>query len=134
MSQIHKIGDLKICTQALLVLVAGIVLAIISFILQPEAAPTIVLMLVVIFVSAYAINCTVVGNCEIFGWILSVFYVILLMSGMYIHGNAFKLPEHIKDMIIASLTEVKDVTGQVVEDVAKGSKSVIKSAKGAFRV
>jgi len=134
MAQIHKIGDLKICTQALIILVTGIVLAVISLILQPSAAPAVLMMLIVVMVSAYMVNCTVVGDCEIFGWILSVFYVLNLIIGMYVYGNSTRFTEEIKNMVLKTLDESKGLAENIVSDVVKTGKNVTKTVQKTLKL
>lgn len=132
MATFYKIGSIRLCAQAALILLVSSVLAIISMLLKPSAIPVILLMYLPVLVSVYAVNCQVVGDCEVFAWVLSVMYVLMLISAMVAHQNieqvgadTFGLVSKIIDDTINSGEKLGKVT---TSNLRKLSKTVSKIA------
>jgi hypothetical protein len=83
-SKFITIGQLTVSKQAFYVALFGIILSIVTIIVAPFLFPSTVLMLALIFLAAYNINCTIVGSCHIWAWVLTIFYIIMLGTNIAI--------------------------------------------------
>ena len=98
--QVYTIGKIKVVKQAYIVLISGLIAVGILFLLSLFAVNNIKVKLAFLFVSiimfglvcyeAYAVNCTIVGNCNKLAWVLSVFFIIMLVSYVFQIYNIFK--------------------------------------------
>ena len=80
--RIIKIGKLKISLQSLIIVIGGIFL---SLILSVFLNIWVGLGLLPIFLlSAYNVNCTLVGHCTIWAWILTSLFLIQVLSYLLI--------------------------------------------------
>lgn len=70
------IGSLKITIQAFVLFVSGVVTAAIMLIVMPSIWFVSIGILVLSFVAAYVINCTVEGKCVIYSWTITVIVVL----------------------------------------------------------
>lgn len=68
----------KITQQAYLIALAGIVLAVIvvALTLNMQGVVIALALLLSFFIYAYNVNCTIVGKCHVWAWLLTVLYVL----------------------------------------------------------
>lgn len=103
--QVYTIGKIKVVKQAYIVLISGLVAVGILFLLSLFVVNNIKVKLALLFVSiilfglvcyeAYAVNCTIVGNCNKLAWVLSVLFIIMLVSYVLQIYKAFKMIDNI---------------------------------------
>lgn len=85
MQKTVKIGKLEITTQAFIVIVIGLVLGVFSsYFMNPLAG---LVIIPAFFLSAYQINCMIVGKCIVLTWILIALYILYTM--VIISSKAF---------------------------------------------
>lgn len=70
------IGSLKVTIQAFVLFLSGTITAAIVLIIMPSIWFVSVGMIVLSFVAAYVINCTVEGKCIIYSWTITVIIVL----------------------------------------------------------
>lgn len=70
------IGSLKVTIQAFVLFVSGAVTAAVILIIMPSIWFVSIGILVLSFVAAYVINCTVEGKCIIYSWTITVIVVL----------------------------------------------------------
>lgn len=76
---------IKMTRQAFLILITGIIAGVlVAFKKHPEIGVSIVLGAAV---QAYTVNCTVVGHCNLWAWILTVGLVISSIMGLHLVRN-----------------------------------------------
>lgn len=68
----------KITQQAYLIALAGIVLAVIvvALTLNMQGVVIALALLLSFFIYAYNVNCTIVGKCHVWAWLLTVLYML----------------------------------------------------------
>lgn len=68
----------KITQQAYLIALAGIVLAVIvvALTLNMQGVVIALALLLSFFIYAYNVNCTIVGKCHIWAWLLTILYIL----------------------------------------------------------
>jgi hypothetical protein len=68
----------KIAQQAYLVVLVGIVLSIIVVAVSFNRQGIMVALVVLLsfFIYAYNVNCTIVGRCSVWAWLLTVLYIL----------------------------------------------------------
>jgi hypothetical protein len=77
------IGSLTISRQSFIIAVSGIIAGIILMIVLPGAAKvTGLFTILVFFMASYNVNCTLVGHCNTWAWILT--FGAILNAIMYI--------------------------------------------------
>lgn len=127
--QIYRIGGMRISLQALLVVVLSCLLAIVVIALSPSTGITIgiLLFLLSMLILAYIINCMIVGQCNVFAWIISLIYVIYLLFALVSIGYMKHSGENIEELF-------EDITdGNIIkklEGIYEKAKSAIKTVKG----
>lgn len=68
----------KITQQAYLIALAGIVLAVIvvALTLNMQGVVIALALLLSFFIYAYNVNCTIVGKCHVWAWLLTILYIL----------------------------------------------------------
>lgn len=68
----------KITQQAYLIALAGIVLAVIvvALTLNMQGVVIALALLLSFFIYAYNVNCTLVGKCHVWAWLLTILYLL----------------------------------------------------------
>lgn len=66
------IGTLKVTIQALVLFISGAVTSLLLLIIMPSIWYVSIGILVLSFVAAYVINCTVEGKCIVYSWTITV--------------------------------------------------------------
>lgn len=68
----------KITQQAYLIALAGIVLAVIvvALTLNMQGVIIALALLLSFFIYAYNVNCTIVGKCHVWAWLLTILYIL----------------------------------------------------------
>lgn len=76
-----QIGKLTIALQALLVFILGLVVSLSILVLFPNLYGLIgaIGIMVPFGIATYLVNCTIVGKCILFSWILVGMYVLMAM-------------------------------------------------------
>jgi Na+-translocating ferredoxin:NAD+ oxidoreductase RnfE subunit len=77
-SQMVNFMGEKITQQAYLIALAGIVLAVIvvALTLSMQGVVIALALLLSFFIYAYNVNCTIVGKCHIWAWLLTILYIL----------------------------------------------------------
>jgi Na+-translocating ferredoxin:NAD+ oxidoreductase RnfE subunit len=77
-SQMVNFMGEKITQQAYLIALAGIVLAVIvvALTLNMQGVVIALALLLSFFIYAYNVNCTIVGKCHVWAWLLTVLYIL----------------------------------------------------------
>lgn len=65
---------------AFIVALTGIILALAVVMAVPSIWPAGLLIMLVFFLGAYIVNCTVYGHCKVLAWVLTVLYLINAVS------------------------------------------------------
>ena len=65
---------------AFIVALTGIILALAIVMAVPSIWPAGLMIMLVFFLGAYIVNCTVYGHCKVLAWVLTVLYVINALS------------------------------------------------------
>ena len=73
-----KIGSLKLSMQAVVVAACGIVFGLVVGLTYNVVVGLIAIL--PFFMGAYTVNCTVVGHCTVWAWILTIVYVINVLG------------------------------------------------------
>lgn len=68
----------KITQQAYLIALAGIILAVIvvALTLNMQGVVIALALLLSFFIYAYNVNCTIVGKCHVWAWLLTILYIL----------------------------------------------------------
>lgn len=87
MTKFVKILGANISYQALTTLIVGYIAAIVAVFAGLPGIVIGIVLIIVTSINAYSINCTIVGKCEVFSYILTVFMIIysfaLVGAGFY---------------------------------------------------
>jgi Na+-translocating ferredoxin:NAD+ oxidoreductase RnfE subunit len=77
-SQMVNFMGEKITQQAYLIALAGIVLAVIvvALTLNMQGVVIALALLLSFFIYAYNVNCTIVGKCHVWAWLLTILYIL----------------------------------------------------------
>jgi Na+-translocating ferredoxin:NAD+ oxidoreductase RnfE subunit len=77
-SQMVNFMGEKITQQAYLIALAGIVLAVIvvALTLSMQGVVIALALLLSFFIYAYNVNCTIVGKCHVWAWLLTILYIL----------------------------------------------------------
>jgi Na+-translocating ferredoxin:NAD+ oxidoreductase RnfE subunit len=77
-SQMVNFMGEKITQQAYLIALAGIVLAVIvvALTLSMQGVVISLALLLSFFIYAYNVNCTIVGKCHVWAWLLTILYIL----------------------------------------------------------
>lgn len=89
-----NIGGVKVSRASFFILITGVIIAAILAIFLPFPYSIVISVLVLLFsiMNAYTINCTQVGHCKIWAWILtSVFIVYLCIYSLIFLINKDKI-------------------------------------------
>lgn len=82
--KVISIGKLKITLPAFIILVTGLTAVLFIILLAPYFWFVALYLLFVVLVSTYAVNCTIVGKCRIYAWIVCAVailsYVFVVIS------------------------------------------------------
>lgn len=81
-TQTVTVGPLKVTYPAFLVLLAGVVGAVITLFIPYGVFVSIYLILMA-SVASYTINCTLVGNCTMWAWLLAVLDIIIIIAAIF---------------------------------------------------
>jgi hypothetical protein len=65
---------------AFIVALTGIILALAIVMTVPSIWPASLVIMLVFFLGAYIVNCTVYGHCKVLAWVLTVLYAINAVS------------------------------------------------------
>jgi hypothetical protein len=65
---------------AFIVALTGIILALAVVMAVPSIWPAGLVIMLVFFLGAYIVNCTVYGHCKVLAWVLTVLYMINAVS------------------------------------------------------
>lgn len=77
-----RIGSLNLSVQALITAVLGIVAGLAIIIAAPQLWFLSLFIIIAFFANAYTINCTLVGHCYTWAWILVAVAIILFLNLM----------------------------------------------------
>lgn len=77
---IIRVGSLNLSVQALITAVLGIVAGLAIIIAAPKLWFLSVFIIIAFFANAYTINCTLVGHCYTWAWILVAVAIILFLN------------------------------------------------------
>jgi len=102
---------------AAIIAAVGVVSAITMVLYHPGLLMPSLVMLGVFFIAAYNVNCTVVGHCETFAWILTVCFLILLASTGALSFWAYKNMDPEKVLKGLNLSNLEDLN--VVKSMRK---------------
>lgn len=77
-SQMVNFMGEKITQQAYLIALAGIILAVIvvALTLNMQGVVIALALLLSFFIYAYNVNCTIVGKCHVWAWLLTILYIL----------------------------------------------------------
>lgn len=95
MPALVHIGRLTVTVQALSAAIAALVAALVSMVLFAKylsfAGRSAIALSILLsgFVTAYTINCTVVGNCRIWAWVLASVFAVNLVSVLAANAELF---------------------------------------------
>jgi len=90
------IGALTVSIQAFITALSGIALGILLMIVLPGNLKLIGLISsLLILMSAYTVNCTVVGNCVVWAWVLTVMSLSNVITFFML---AFTSKKHLREM------------------------------------
>lgn len=67
---------IKISLNAYIILIAGLIMCIVIMFIGPLGPLFGVIAFLFVILSAYNVNCTLVGHCKVWAWFLTVFYII----------------------------------------------------------
>lgn len=92
--------DTPISINALITLVAGIVIAICMVMFSPNSYQAAGIVVLASLVGAYEINCFEFGKCSILAWGMATIYVIYALGVIYtiykVRSNPVKMQEYMK--------------------------------------
>jgi len=133
-----KVGSLVLSLQSFVVAAAGLLVGLVLFFMLPSIATAVASLVItgIFFLYAYNINCVVVGQCSIFSWILTAFYLLLacvqiikIMSEQQTPSDIVSLKKDIAEASpVKSLSQVDKLP---IVDSLKRSVSRIASPKKA---
>ena len=93
--QYVKIGSLTLSMQAVVVVACGLVFGLVVGLTYNVVAGLIVIL--PFFMGAYTVNCTIVGHCTVWAWILTIIYVINVLGVVSVRlgsGTAMPMRKH----------------------------------------
>ena len=93
------IGHFKLSLAAFITLVAGMCVSLLLLILAPNiyGALSMIYILLVAILFAYGINCTLLGHCKVFAWVLTILYTLSAVSSSIYFGRAIFQGKFIKN-------------------------------------
>ena len=113
------VGSLTMTLPAAIIAAIGIVSAIAMVLYHPGLLLPSMVMLGVFFIAAYNINCTVVGHCETFAWILTLCFLVLLATSGALSFWAYKNMDPEKVMNAMELSHMRGLSGKLLNDARK---------------
>ena len=81
--RIISVGSLRMTLPAFIVALAALVMG--GFLSMKVHTVVGLMLMLVMFVNAYTVNCTITGHCNVWAWVLTVTYV--LATAMIISGK-----------------------------------------------
>jgi hypothetical protein len=78
---------IKISLNAYIILMAGLIMCIIMMFIGPYGPLIGIVAFLFVILSAYNVNCTLIGHCKVWAWFLTVFYIIyaiIVVMSMYL--------------------------------------------------
>lgn len=75
-TKFYMLAGKKIARPAFITLLSGIILALVIAIFIPYGVFIAIYVLLIFLLLSYNINCTLVGHCKTWAWILTVIYLI----------------------------------------------------------
>jgi len=97
MASFYNVGNMTVCGQALAIVVTALLLYV-AMILMDPSLPTFILAtinFILLLVNAYAVNCMVVGKCEIFAWVMSALAVLSIGLAVIAILVSGKIPDQL---------------------------------------
>jgi len=79
--KIITVGKLKLTLPAMITVVGGMVVGLITALKFSWLAG--IIMILVFFVAAYNINCATVGHCTTWAWVLTIIYLINVLIFLF---------------------------------------------------
>jgi len=104
---------------AAIIAAIGVVSAVAMVLYHPGLLLPSMVMLGVFFIAAYNINCTVVGHCETFAWILTLCFLVLLATSGALSFWAYKNMDPEKVMKAMELDNMRSLSGKLLNDARK---------------
>ena len=114
------VGSLTMTLPAAIIAAIGVVSAVAMVLYHPGLLLPSMVMLGVFFIAAYNINCTVVGHCETFAWILTLCFLVLLATSGALSFWAYKNMDPEKVMSAMELSNLRNLKpGKMLNDARK---------------
>lgn len=113
------VGSLTMTLPAAIIAAIGVVSAVAMVLYHPGLLLPSMVMLGVFFIAAYNINCTVVGHCETFAWILTLCFLVLLATSGALSFWAYKNMDPEKVMKAMELDNMRSLSGKLLNDARK---------------